>query len=55
MHINITKSETGNNKGSSSQLVAYLEKENQMAEKLDQYHQPEFWSAIIETMFSLMK
>jgi hypothetical protein len=32
MHINITKSETGNNKGSSSQLVAYLEKENRIAE-----------------------
>jgi hypothetical protein len=43
MHINITKSETGNNKGSSSQLVAYLEKENRLAEKLDQYHQPEYW------------
>ncbi|MGY3211157.1 DUF5712 family protein [Mucilaginibacter sp. HD30] len=43
MHINITKSETGNNKGSSSQLVAYLEKENRLAEKLDQNHQPEYW------------
>ncbi|MCD8741972.1 DUF5712 family protein [Mucilaginibacter roseus] len=43
MHINITKSETGNNKGSSSQLVAYLEKENRLAEKLDQYHQLEYW------------
>lgn len=43
MHINITKSETGNNKGSSSQLVTYLEKENRLAEKLDQYHQPEYW------------
>lgn len=43
MHINITKSETGNNKGSSSQLVAYLEKENRLAEKLNQYHQPEYW------------
>jgi len=32
MHVNITKSETGNNKGSSSQLVAYLEKENRIAE-----------------------
>ncbi|KAA8474833.1 hypothetical protein BDE36_1367 [Arcticibacter tournemirensis] len=28
MHINITDSEDGNNKGSSSQLVHYLEKEN---------------------------
>jgi hypothetical protein len=43
MHTNITKSETGNNKGSSSQLVAYLEKENRLAEKLDQHHQPEYW------------
>lgn len=43
MHINITKSETGNNKGSSSQLVSYLEKENRLAEKLDRYHQPEYW------------
>lgn len=43
MHINITKGETGNNKGSSSQLVAYLEKENRLAEKLDHYHQPEYW------------
>jgi hypothetical protein len=32
MHVNITKSETGNNKGSSSQLIAYLEKENRVAE-----------------------
>jgi len=43
MHINITKSATGNNKGSSSQLVAYLEKENRLTEKMDQYHQPEYW------------
>ncbi|MEN0055428.1 MAG: DUF5712 family protein [Mucilaginibacter sp.] len=43
MHINITKSETGNNKGSSGQLVAYLEKENRLAENLDQYQQPEYW------------
>lgn len=31
MYINITDSETGNNKGSSSQLVGYLEKENRTA------------------------
>lgn len=43
MHINITNSETGNNKGSSGQLVAYLEKENRLAEKLNQYQQPEYW------------
>jgi hypothetical protein len=44
MHINITKSETGNNKGSSSQLVAYLEKENRIAEA--QHHDlknQEYW------------
>ncbi len=28
MHINITNSETGGNKGSSAQLVNYLDKEN---------------------------
>ena len=43
MHINITKSETGNNKGSSSQLVAYLEKENRQAELLDKNYTPEYW------------
>ena len=43
MHVNITKSETGNNKGSSSQLVAYLEKENRMAEQLNKSYQPEYW------------
>jgi len=43
MHVNITKSETGNNKGSSSQLVAYLEKENRMAEQLNKSRQPEYW------------
>src|SRR5476651_1588411 len=31
MHINITTSEAGNNKGSSGQLVSYLEKENKLA------------------------
>lgn len=31
MYINITDSETGNNKGSSEQLVNYLEKENRTA------------------------
>lgn len=30
MHIHITDSETGNNKGTSAHLVAYLEKENHM-------------------------
>ncbi|MCX2450068.1 DUF5712 family protein [Pedobacter sp. PLR] len=32
MHINITDSEKGNNKGSSAQLVHYLDKENRMSE-----------------------
>ncbi|RFZ94863.1 molybdopterin-guanine dinucleotide biosynthesis protein MobB [Mucilaginibacter conchicola] len=43
MHINITKSEAGNNKGSCSQLVAYLEKENRLAEALDKFAVPEYW------------
>ena len=43
MHINITKSETGNNKGSCGQLVAYLEKENRQAELLDKDNTPECW------------
>ena len=41
MHINITKSESGNNKGSSSQLVSYLEKENRLYQ--DQRMEPEYW------------
>ena len=40
MYINITQNETGNNKGSSGQLVTYLEKENRIDEKLNQ---PEYW------------
>jgi len=43
MHINITKSETGNNKGSCSQLISYLEKENRQAELLDKNYTPEYW------------
>ncbi|QEM03785.1 molybdopterin-guanine dinucleotide biosynthesis protein MobB [Mucilaginibacter rubeus] len=43
MHINITSSETGNNKGSSSRLVAYLEKENRMAEAQDKHYKPKYW------------
>ncbi|HZY39383.1 MAG TPA: DUF5712 family protein [Mucilaginibacter sp.] len=43
MHINITKSETGNNKGRCSQLVAYLEKENRQAELIDKNCSPEYW------------
>jgi len=40
MYINITQNETGNNKGSSGQLVTYLEKENRVSENLNQ---PEYW------------
>jgi hypothetical protein len=43
MHVNITKSETGNNKGSSSQLVAYLEKENRVARAQNNNIKPEYW------------
>lgn len=40
MYINITDSETGNNKSSSAALVTYLEKENRLPEK---ELQPEHW------------
>jgi hypothetical protein len=44
MHVNITKSETGNNKGGSSQLVAYLEKENRIAESQNHnLKKTEYW------------
>jgi hypothetical protein len=44
MHVNITKSETGNNKGSSTQLVAYLGKENRVREAQPNYlSEPELW------------
>jgi hypothetical protein len=44
MHVNITKSEAGNNKGSSSQLVAYLEKENRIAESQNHnLKKTEYW------------
>jgi hypothetical protein len=39
MYINITDSETGNNKESSKQLVHYLEKENRLIDRLE----PERW------------
>jgi len=42
MYINITDSETGNNKGSSAALVEYLEKENRM-EVPDRLKQTELW------------
>lgn len=41
MHINITKSETGNNKGSCAKLVTYLEKENRQGQ--DNKALPEHW------------
>jgi hypothetical protein len=39
MYINITDSVTANNKGSSRELVNYLEKEN----RLDEMNGPEYW------------
>ena len=41
MHVNITKSETGNNKGSSSALVSYLEKENKLNEHIEYWFNQE--------------
>ncbi|MEO6523852.1 MAG: DUF5712 family protein [Mucilaginibacter sp.] len=43
MHINITASETGNNKGSSGALVHYLEKENRLQPENGQAINPEHW------------
>jgi hypothetical protein len=43
MHINISKSETGNNKGSSGALVAYLEKENRLLYVQHPQLEPEYW------------
>jgi len=43
MHINISKSETGNNKGSSGQLVSYLEKENRQLYEQNPQQEPEYW------------
>lgn len=41
MYINITDSETGNNKGSSAQLINYLEKENRAVS--EDSHANELW------------
>ena len=41
MYINITDSETGNNKGSSGQLINYLEKENRTA--FEENRENELW------------
>lgn len=41
MYINITDSETGNNKGSSGKLVNYLEKENRIA--FEENRENELW------------
>ncbi|RKR83319.1 hypothetical protein BDD43_3524 [Mucilaginibacter gracilis] len=43
MYINITASETGNNKGSSGELVHYLEKENRQAAKQQPEKESERW------------
>lgn len=43
MYINITDSEEGDNKGSSSKLVHYLEKENRMNETEDVLKRMEYW------------
>lgn len=43
MYINITKSETGDNKGSSGALVHYLEKENRMKPENANENKPEHW------------
>jgi len=43
MHIQISKSETGNNKGSSGQLVSYLEKENRLLYEQSPMLEPEYW------------
>jgi hypothetical protein len=43
MHINISKSETGNNKGSSGQLVNYLEKENRLLNEQNPQLEQEYW------------
>jgi hypothetical protein len=43
MYINISKSETGNNKGSSGQLVNYLEKENRLIYEQHPQLEPEYW------------
>lgn len=43
MYINITNNETGNNKGSSADLVHYLEKENRQAAKQWPDKEPESW------------
>ena len=43
MFINITTSETGDNKGTSGALVNYLEKENEMQIEKGKGHGQEFW------------
>lgn len=43
MHVNISKSETGNNKGSSGALVNYLEKENRLLYEQNPKLEPEYW------------
>src|SRR5690606_34825961 len=43
MYINITKSEMGDNKGSSGALVHYLEKENRTQPENGMENKPERW------------
>lgn len=43
MYINVTDKEAGNNKGSSGELIHYLEKENRATAKRQQEKQPERW------------
>lgn len=50
MYINITDSETGNNKGNSTQLVNYLEKENHNAPK--ENRSSELWFNNVSTEIS---
>jgi hypothetical protein len=43
MHINISKSETGNKRGSSGQLVSYMEKENRLLQEQSPHLEQEYW------------
>ncbi|WP_449435070.1 DUF5712 family protein [Pedobacter steynii] len=50
MYINITASETGNNKGSSGALVHYLEKENDLKNGKNPYRITKTGSMVLETI-----
>ncbi|HZY35939.1 MAG TPA: DUF5712 family protein [Mucilaginibacter sp.] len=49
MYINVTDKEAGNNKGSSGELVHYLEKENRVTAKQQPEAAPERWFSIGRT------